>query len=888
VKRAFAIWSLAFACFLARSQVPSTAATTSAHLLFQLSGKVTDTAGIALSRATIQWIAATDTLHVITGEDGGFILNKLPARKFRLSVTMKGYLPFSRSYVVSNDQRSVKLQPITLQIDFSELDPVTITRVRPVTIQEDTVSYNTAAFPVRDGSEVEDILKRLPGVEVDINGNVIVQGKPITKVLVNGKEFFGSDVLLAIQNLPADVVQQLQVIDDYGDEARLTGVKSGESTKVLNIVLKSDKRNGEFGRIDLAAGDQGKYANNAFGNVFKGDRQISANGSVNNNSPAGSDPAKGGGFNYADQWNPKWGGAINFNTGSQSPHSASSSVSTTYYPGEQLEETQDNRNSSYNGNNNLSTRLTFRPDPYSTLRLSTSGSINQSDNQVTSNFTSAQLDSGYTKSTTGQSINSSQSTNSNLNSNLYYERLSPHSRRRFSVDASVGYTGSSQSGNEQSTASMLTDSLASTSFLHYVTSNTTHGLNLNLNSTYFLPLGPTSFLETGYKMQTSASSNNSLTQTPDSVTGELEPIDSLSEKMLLRSEIQNFHAAYTGKLSNLDLTAALDAQPGLQRGTVDSKGDVVNYHYFSLLPNVQAAWSFDKSRRLNLSYSSQPNLPGLQQLAPFTNVTNPQYPVTGNPNLKPSYTDNIGLHYEQANLKPTQFFGFGMGLNYSSTRHTIIQDLTTPKDSSQVIQATTYLNAGNTNNLTADYHLTLPAFLHKRLRINYSGSLAQIQTITMTDSIQYPTQTRTWSQTLHLQLLIPNLIESDLSGSYNESHTSYPANSNLPNSFRSAVLTFNGKLYFFSHWILNYQLAQPYTSNGNRLETAPATLTASLQCQFLPHNMATISLNGYNLLNQSAAVGQSNSSTTITQGSSVLTGCYFLLSFQLKLQRLRQ
>jgi hypothetical protein len=864
------------------------APTTTDHLLFQLSGKVTDSAGIVLARATIEWIAGADTLHAITGDDGGFVLYKLPTRKFRLSVTMKGYFPFNRSYVVSNDQRSVKLQPITLQTDFSELDPVTITRVRPVTIQEDTVSYNVAAFPVRDGSEVEDILKRLLGVEVDINGNVIVQGKPITKVLVNGKEFFGSDVLLAIQNLPADVVQRLQVIDDYGDKARLTGVKSGESTKVLNIVLKPDKRNGEFGRIDLAAGDQGKYANNVFGNTFNGDRQLSANGNVSNNSPVGSDPTKGGGFNYADQWNSRWGGAINVNTGSQSPRSASNSVSTSYYPGEQLKENQDNQNSSYNGNNNLSTRLTFRPDPYSTLRVSTTGSVNQSDNQVTSNFTTTQLDSGYTKSTTGQWINSNQSNNRNLNSDLYYERLSPYSRRRFSLDASVGYTGSSQSGNEQSTASVLTDSFGSTSLLHYVTSNTTHSLNFNLNSTYFLPLGVTSFLEMGYKMQTSASSNNSLTQMPDSVTGELEPIDSLSEKILLRTETQNFHAAYTGKLSNLDLTAALDAQPGQQRGTVDSKGDVVNYRYFSLLPNIQAAWSFDKSRKLNLRYGSQPSLPGLQQLAPFTNVTNPQYPVTGNPNLKPSHTENIGIHYEQSNLKPTQFFGFGMGLNYSSTQHTIIQDLTTPKDSSQVIQATTYLNAGNTNNLTADYRLTLPAFLHKRLRINYSGSVAQSQTITMTDSIEYPTQTQTSSQTLHLQLLIPDLIESDLSASYNESHTSYPTSSGLPSSFRSAILAFNSKHYFFSHWILNYQLTQSYASNGNRLETEPATLTASLQRQFLPHNMATISLSGYNLLNQPAAVAQSTSPTTITQSSSVLTGRYFLLSFQLKLQRFRQ
>jgi outer membrane receptor protein involved in Fe transport len=228
--------------------------------------------------------------------------------------------------------------------------------------------------------------------------------------------------------------------------------------------------------------------------------------------------------------------------------------------------------------------------------------------------------------------------------------------------------------------------------------------------------------------------------------------------MMLRSATQDFHAGYTGKLHQLDLTAALDAQSGQQRGTVDSKGDVIAYHYFSLLPNLQAVWNFDKNRKLNMNYSSQPNLPGLQQLVPFTNVSNPAYPVTGNPDLKPSYTNNIGLHYEQSNLKPTQFFGFGMGLNYTSVRHTIIQDLTTPKDSSQVIQATTFLNAGTTDNLAAAYHITLPAFLDKRLRVNINGSVSRSQAITMTDSVKYVNQALNWNQSVHLQLLIPDVI----------------------------------------------------------------------------------------------------------------------------------
>ena len=183
-------------------------------LNLQLSGRVTDSAGIALSKATVQLAAGVDTLVTVSGDDGSFVFHQAAARKFQLIVTMRGYLTFSQWYALPEGESNVTLQPVRMGAAYGELDPVLVTRVRSITIQGDTISFNAAAFPVREGSEVEEILKRLPGVEVDINGNVVIQGKPLTRVLVNGKEFFGSDVLLAIQNLPADVVEKIQVIDD--------------------------------------------------------------------------------------------------------------------------------------------------------------------------------------------------------------------------------------------------------------------------------------------------------------------------------------------------------------------------------------------------------------------------------------------------------------------------------------------------------------------------------------------------------------------------------------------------------------------------------------------------------------------------------------------------
>ncbi len=375
----------------------------------ELSGKVTDTAGIALSQATIQLTFGTDTLTTLSRDDGNFVFSHPLLKKFRLLVTMRGYLPFSQMYSIPDSESTLELKPIALRVDYSELDPVIVSRVRPITIQEDTISYNVAAFPVPDGSEVEDILKRLPGVEVDIDGNVIIQGKKIERVLVNGKEFFGNDLLLAIRNIPADAADKLQLIDDYGDQARITGVRSGVPTKVLNISLKRDKRTGLFGQAEAAGGGEGRYQSDAFTDAFRGDRQMSARTGSSNNSPAGSDPCWNAGADYTNQWNARLGGFITANASSESPNSVSSIVQNTYFPTEQLQESEKNRNSIHNNNNGMDSRLTYKPDKYSLLRLNISGAFQESRALVSSQFTTLEVDSAYTKTSNGSTLNNSQS-----------------------------------------------------------------------------------------------------------------------------------------------------------------------------------------------------------------------------------------------------------------------------------------------------------------------------------------------------------------------------------------------------------------------------------------------------------------------------------------------
>jgi hypothetical protein len=344
--------------------------------------------------------------------------------------------------------------------------------------------------------------------------------------------------------------------------------------------------------------------------------------------------------------------------------------------------------------------------------------------------------------------------------------------------------------------------------------------------------------------------------------------------------IQRFHAGYSAHFQHLNITLTVDGQPGIMSGTISDKGETTSYHYFSFLPVAQFSWAFTRSRTLSFQYNGNTELPSLQQLQPITNLTNPQYPVIGNPSLKPAFSQSLNLHYEQSSLKPTQFLGFGIELGYNTKQNPIITNIIHPKDTGSVIQQTTYINAGETSFYYASYHFNFPAIFHKHLRLVINGNTSHLQEFAMTDNILYSTICRNWSQGLHVQYILPTIIETEFSSNYNITNTHYSSGGNQPASFSSVEWALNNLHYFGHRWILSYNISQVFISgNSQRLQANTALLRSSLQRLFLKKNRATISITGYNLLNSTTGVSQSASPTSVTKNQTVLTGRYFIASF---------
>ena len=182
----------------------------------------------------------------------------------------------------------------------NSLNEVNIVGIIPVILKEDTVQYDASAFKVREGDAVAEVIRKLPGVEVDKNGNITAQGEAVTKVRLNGKDYFGDDVAAAIQNLPADIIQNLQIIDDYGDQANITGLKTGTPQKILNINLQPDKKKGYFAKSNIGAGSESRYSGGIKANALNGDQQFSFEADLNNTEgrSAGTSENKSVKLNY--------------------------------------------------------------------------------------------------------------------------------------------------------------------------------------------------------------------------------------------------------------------------------------------------------------------------------------------------------------------------------------------------------------------------------------------------------------------------------------------------------------------------------------------------------------------------------------------------------------
>jgi hypothetical protein len=253
----------------------------SAQTTSTLRGKLIDSLNKqSLKDASITALNGTDSsLEVFTlaRQDGSFSLANIPFGLMIIQIKFQGYEPFSKKITFSKTNQVVDLGTVFMKTASNDLGNVTVTQ-SAIQMKKDTVEFTASAFKTKPNAVAEDLIRKMPGMEVAKDGSIKSQGEAVQRVLVNGKRFFGDDPKMATKNLPPDVIDKIQVFDDQSDQSKFTGFDDGNRVKTINITTRKDMRKGTFGKAVIGAGTDGNYDESVNFSKMNGDQQITVFG----------------------------------------------------------------------------------------------------------------------------------------------------------------------------------------------------------------------------------------------------------------------------------------------------------------------------------------------------------------------------------------------------------------------------------------------------------------------------------------------------------------------------------------------------------------------------------------------------------------------------------
>ncbi|MDN5285880.1 MAG: TonB-dependent receptor [Mucilaginibacter sp.] len=879
----------------------------------QVSGSVIDSIG-TVPGVNIKLTSDKDSITVSTGTAGTFNFPAVISKNFKITVSGIGYQTLVRRYVMDNDTKPIKLDPIKIKIQTNFLKTVNIVAaVNPITIKEDTVEYKASAYKVREGSPVEDLLKKLPGVSVDKDGNVTAHGKQVTKVRVNGKDYFTGDVQTATQNLPADIVENIQVIDDYGDQANLTGIKTGDPDKILNITIQKDKNRGNFGQGSVGVGNDDRYQARLSANTFQDARQIALIGTLNNTNTnsfnlgggggGGGRAGRGGGggggssqvstangittnrsigTNYRDDWSKKMTVYGSYSFADKDKDQNTTTVQQNLFQSGTLINTDNSDDRNHGINHRFDFNMEYKIDTSNYLKINPSYSSSISNDVSTDTFSNTRNNTLVTGNELALTNSSSQSGGINV---LYNHKF--HKKgRNFSASAGLSLSKSNQDLNDQYTTRQ--DTVVTPLFQQINSNNSSQKANVHLS--YMEPVGKTTYLETNYSYSYSNTDNNRENYRIDPVTGKQTFVDSLSTIYNNQFINNRFGLNLRGIGTKYNYTIGMAVQPSTLNG--ESHNQRFHTNTVNYIPTARYIYNFSKNHSFTVNYSGSNSQPSFTQLQVQPDYSNPQNRVYGNPDLKPSFTNNINLRYNQFDIASGN--SLFTNLSFSETQNAIVtntspvfntdQSAGTPQHNS-TIQETHYLNTNGLYNVNGNYSFSKP-FAERKFTISASGSAGFNNNVSYIEDQRNTGKNWTWSQGLKLRVDIDSIMDSEISANYSTNTTRYSLPSSINTDASTWTLGLDGRNYFFYSWVLGYNLSQTINHGfSSTVKANPTLLSTYLEYQFLKKHIASLRFQAFDLFDENKGISRTVSGNQIIDTRTNRLGRYFMLSFTLRLQK---
>jgi uncharacterized membrane protein YgcG len=762
-----------------------------------IKGKLIDTAAKApISDATISVLNAKDSslvTYTLSNKQGVFEVKGLTAGEYNVIITHGVYGETKRSVIVSDSAKQVDLGDLAIQKDYKTLGEVVVKSEAPIQVKNDTIQFNASGFKTPPNASAEDLLKKLPGVEVDKDGNVKSQGEQVQKVLVDGKEFFGNDPKLATKNITADMIESVQVFDDMSDQAKFTKMDDGSRSKTVNIKLKKDRNKGYFGKALVGIGDAGRYETNLSISKFNGDQRISLLLNSNNINKQGfsfSDiissmggfsgfggggggmqmvGGRGGGggnfgggggsgnsglirsfstgLNYTDQWGPKFKitGSY-FLSNSNTRQEQSSQRTTKFNNGDSIVARNVPFSTSENENTNhrFNLRLEYQIDSMNsilytpTFTLQHSTNINQDTSYSLATIPSKQFLAAVSKN---------RRTNEREGTNYRGELLFRHKFGKIGRTITLGWNNTtSESNSDGSNISSNEVYRSDGSLIQAFSQNQINDQEVKQkNNTYSFsytePLALNKLLEFNYSYTRNVNNSDKTTTNFNPGSGKYD-----LPNLPLTNDFDNTYKAhrYTLNFRVQEKKYNYQLGVGVQNATQENESfQALTGHssfkrtYTDIFPTINFNLTPSRTKNLRIRYNGRSNQPSISQLQ---NVPDPLDTLNiriGNPDLNQEFTHNFNIGYNTFNALTFKLFAANFNVNV--TQNKIISDIIFQGP----ITTTSYANTNGYYNANAFVTLGLP-FKNPKLKgssVNLTNSMNVSRDISLLQHAKLVTKT---------------------------------------------------------------------------------------------------------------------------------------------------
>lgn len=885
----------------------------------------------------------TEVLNQITNDRGFFRFSDFKGTKYVLKVSYVGYENYSEQI---NTEKGFPFYKVELKEDLI-LKTLVIKDKAPAAVQRgDTSEMSASQYKVNKDANAEDLVSKMPGITIENNGTVKAQGEQVQKVLVDGKPFMGDDPTAALKNLPAEIIDKVQVFDQLSEQSRFTGFNDGNTSKTMNIVTKQNRKNGTFGKLYAGAGNDNRYQTGLTFNRFKGERMFTLLGMSNNinqqnfamqdlfgvmGGGGGSMRQMGGmmgsmGINSGAMFRGggDMGGTGNFLVGQQNGISTTNSAGINFsdklgsklnYSGSYFFNATDNKNEqltdrkyflsndslqyyndtsrteNYNYNHRLNARIEWNIDTMNSIVMSpkisyqNNHSLNQNEG-VTFLSESNKLNDLF---------NNKMNDNNgyNFNNELLFRHRFVKSGRTFSVNLGTAFNYRQGNSNQQTANTFYKDTFAFSIPIVQISDNETTGKNISSQVNFTEQIGKFSQLQFSYNISNNENTTQKYTYKFDTITKKFTQLDNR-----LSNEFQNQYltnragVSYRWVKDAHNFSADLNVQKAdLNATLIYPKPDVVKRNLENILPSIQYQYRKGNSAGLRFNYRTSTNAPSVSQMQNVIDNSNPLSLSVGNPNLSQSYSHSVSLRFNKTQSETAKMLFAFVSANFT---HDYIGNSTTIGTGDSVFVDGIPLRRGAqiSKPINLDGNWGINSFLTygfpiKKIKCNLNMNLG-VTYNRLPSLINLQTNFSNSTALLSGFVLSSNISEKiDFTLAFTPTYTfvENTIQKQLNSNFYSQNSNIRLNWVFYKNIFINSDLRNILYSGLSGGYNQNFTLwSAAIGTKFLANNSAEIKLSVFDVLKQNNSISRNVSDTYIEDIKSLVLTQYFMLTFTYNLR----